>query len=399
LSPALSTYFELTAAWHFERTSNFELRASNFTRITPVKVIVIGAGVIGCAVAGELAARGAQVEVVDPRPIAAGATHASAGMLAPYSEGHHDGLLALGLASLSRYDAFVDRLRRETRLAFEYERAGTLQIANGASESEQLRAVAAEYQAKGVVCEWLDAPSLRDAAPSLTEQATGAVLLRAQGYVDATGMTRALAAAAQQRGVRFTAERVLNIADGAAAVTVTTAEGAIEGDALVLAAGSWSSAIAGVTAWPPPVKPIRGQLLHLRAASRIASRILWSTQCYIVPWHNGTTLVGATVEDVGFDERPTAEGVHRLLSAAQALVPLIGQAAFENVRVGLRPKTPDELPIIGPSSTMRHVFHATGHYRNGILLTPLTAELIADLVLDEREHPELALTSPARFGL
>jgi glycine oxidase len=364
-----------------------------------VKVIVIGAGVIGCAVACELAARGAQIEVVDPRAIGAGATHASAGMLAPYSEGHHHGLLTLGLASLSRYDAFVERLRRDSHVPFEYERTGTLQVAIGTAESEQLKAVATEYQGKGIACEWLDTSAMRDAAPLLSRDATAALLLPVQGYVDATGMTRALAAAAQHRGVRFTAERVLSVADHATVVSVTTPEGAIEGDALVLAAGSWSSAIAGVSSWPPPVKPIRGQLLHLRAASRIASRILWSSQCYLVPWHNGTTLVGATVEDVGFDERPTVDGVHRLLSAAQALLPAIAAAAFEDVRVGLRPKTPDELPIIGASSTMRRVFHATGHYRNGILLTPLTAELVADLVLDQRQHPELALTSPSRFGL
>ena len=142
-----------------------------------------------------------------------------------------------------------------------------------------------------------------------------------------------------------------------------------------------------------------GQLLHLRASSRIAPRILWGSSCYVVPWQNGATLIGATLEDAGFDERPTAEGVRQLLNAAQALVPAIAEAVFEDVRVGLRPKTPDELPIIGPSATMRHVFHATGHYRNGILLTPLTADLVADLVMDGRDHRELALTNPARFGL
>jgi glycine oxidase len=364
-----------------------------------VKVVVIGAGVIGCAVASELAARGAEVEVVDPRPIAAGATHASAGMLAPYSEGHHEGLLALALASLSRYDAFVDRLRRESQVPFEYERTGTLQVATSEPECDQLKADAEKWKAQGVACEWLDNVALREAAPSLTANAVAAILLPMQGYVDATGMTRALAAAAERRGVHFTAERVLSINAGPANVRVTTPEITIDGDALVLAAGSWSSAITDVGSWPPPVKPIRGQLLHLRAASRVAPRVVWGSSCYLVPWHNGMTLVGATVEDVGFDERPTVHGVRHLLDSVQALVPSIATATFEEVRVGLRPKTPDELPIIGPSSTMHHVFHATGHYRNGILLTPLTAELIADLILDRREHGELALTNPMRFGL
>lgn len=364
-----------------------------------MEVLVIGAGVVGCAVAYELAARGAHVEVIDPRPIAAGATHASAGMLAPHSEGHHEELLSLGLASLSRYDAFVDRLRHESRLPFEYERQGTLHVAVGDPEATRLEAEATRYRSRGVACDWLEGPALRATAPALNEHATAALLLRDQGYVDATGMTRALAAAAQRRGVRFTAERVLGIQPGPASVTVTTPEGTITGDALVLAAGSWSSAVAGVTSWPQPVKPIRGQLLHLRAPSRLAPRILWGSSCYVVPWQNGATLVGATVEDAGFDERPTAEGVRQLLNAAQTLVPSIGTAVFEDVRVGLRPKTPDELPIIGRSSTMRHVFHATGHYRNGILLTPLTADLVADLVLDGRDHRQLVLTDPARFGL
>ncbi len=364
-----------------------------------MKVLVIGAGVIGCAVAHELARRDAHVEVIDPRAIAAGATHASAGMLAPYSEEHHDGLLTLGLSSLSRYDAFVDRLRHESHIPFEYERRGTLHVAIDEAEAERLKAEANNYKSAGVACEWLDAAALHALAPSLCEHATAGLLLPMQGYVDATGMTRALAAAAERRGVHFTADRVLGIDAGATGVTVTTPEGTIAGDALVLAAGSWSSAVAGVSSWPPPVKPIRGQLLHLRAPARVAPLILWSNSCYVVPWQNGTTLVGATVEDAGFDERPTADGVRHLLNAAQELVPSLGSAAFEEVRVGLRPKTPDELPIIGPSSTMRHVFHATGHYRNGILLTPLTADLIADLLLDRREHHELTLTNPRRFGL
>ena len=364
-----------------------------------MRVVVIGAGVIGCAVAHALARRGAQVEVVDPRAIGAGATHASAGMLAPYSEGHHDGLLTLGLSSLARYDAFVDRLRHESHVTFEYERTGTLHVAGSDAEAERLKAEASGFTSAGVAHEWLDGAALRSVAPSVGEHAIAALLLPMQGYVDATGMTRALAAAAEHRGVHFTAERVLSIDARAEGVTITTPEGTISGDALVLAAGSWSSAIAGVTSWPLPVKPIRGQLLHLRAPARLASRILWGSSCYLVPWQNGTTLVGATMEDAGFDERPTAHGVRQLLNAAQALVPSIGNAVFEGVRVGLRPKTPDELPIIGPSSTMPHVFHATGHYRNGILMTPLTADLVADLVLDRREHGELALTNPSRFGL
>jgi thiazole synthase len=126
---------------------------------------------------------------------------------------------------------------------------------------------------------------------------------------------------------------------------------------------------------------------------------VWSDDCYVVPWRDGTVLVGATIENVGFAEHTTADGVQRLLNAAAELMPLLREARFEDARAGLRPKTPDELPVIGRSSTMPHVFYAAGHYRNGVLLAPLTAALVADLVLEGRERPELALVRPDRFGL
>jgi glycine/D-amino acid oxidase-like deaminating enzyme len=172
----------------------------------------------------------------------------------------------------------------------------------------------------------------------------------------------------------------------------------VEGDAVVIAAGSWSAdmALGGARV---PVRPIRGQLLQLRLARPAISRVVWGERCYVVPWLDGSLLVGATVEDVGFDERPTAAGVRVLLDAATELVPEVAAAAFEEVRVGLRPATSDELPVIGASSTMRRVFYATGHYRNGVLLAPLTALAIADLVLEGRERPEVAAARPDRFGL
>jgi glycine oxidase len=373
-----------------------------------VQVIVIGAGVIGCAVAHELTLGGARVRVVDPRPIGGGATHASAGMLAPFTEGHHASLFTLSSASLSLWDDYVERLHAESPRPFHYERSGTLQVATEADVSH-LTSEADRHAGQGIPHQWLEGRELREFEPSLGEQVQSGLLLPTQGWVDAGAMTRALADAAQRRDVRFTTERVLDIHADKRHVSVSTSEGTLEGDALVLAAGSWSSAVAGVTSWPPPVKPIRGQLLRLRAASRIASRIVWGSSCYVVPWPDGTTLVGATVEDVGFSEEPTAGGVATLLNAADQLLPATAAAIFQEVRVGLRPKTPDELPIIGPSSTMPHVFHATGHYRNGILLTPLTAKLVADLVLGgdadlvssaiDRHHDLLALTDPARFGL
>jgi glycine/D-amino acid oxidase-like deaminating enzyme len=210
---------------------------------------------------------------------------------------------------------------------------------------------------------------------------------------------QALALAATKRHALFSAERVLRVQANGDRAQVFTMDGTIDCDAVVIAAGAWSPEVIAVTAWPPYVKPIRGQLLHLRGVHRAASHIVWGSGCYVVPWKNGTALVGATVEDVGFHETATAQGVQSLLNAATSLLPSLADTTFEGVRVGLRPMTEDELPIIGPSSTLPNVFYATGHYRNGILLAPLTAAVVADYLLENREAPELAFTRPLRFGL
>jgi thiazole synthase len=211
-----------------------------------------------------------------------------------------------------------------------------------------------------------------------------ALLVPSHGFVGPAPLVDALVRAAAARGVSFVQSRAGSIDQ-------------IRADAIVVAAGSWSSEI--VTTPQPFVKPIRGQLLSLSMERRPAARVIWGTDCYLVPWQDGTVLVGATVEDVGFDERTTTSGVRGLLNAAVDLLPALEQAHFQEARAGLRPKTADELPAIGRSSTMPHVFYATGHYRNGVLLAPLTASLIADLVLDGRERPELADVRPDRFGL
>ena len=147
------------------------------------------------------------------------------------------------------------------------------------------------------------------------------------------------------------------------------------------------------------MKPVRGQLLHLAwPTAQPLRHVLWGTDCYIVPWLNGRVLVGATVEDAGFDERATAAGVRDLLEAGCALVPHLWQASFEEVRVGLRPGSPDGLPILGNSQIIPGLIYATGHYRNGVLLAPLTAALVKALVMDDASDPALDVTNPARIG-
>ena len=182
-------------------------------------------------------------------------------------------------------------------------------------------------------------------------------------------------------------------------VRVETSEETLTSNVVVLAAGSWSGGIPMAAAPPAPVRPVRGQLLQLRFERPPLSRVVWGADGYLVPWEDGRLLVGATVEDVGFDEGVTTEGVQQLLECAQALLPAARSAKCEGARAGLRPATPDELPIIGASSTMPGVYYATGHYRNGVLLAPLTAVMVADLILSGHEREELALVRPERFGL
>ena len=364
-----------------------------------MNVIVIGAGVVGCAVAHELAARGAGVRLLDMRDVGQGATRASAGVLCPHIEGHAAPLLALGTRSLDLYDEFIAHVSHDAHRQIEYRRSGTLEVALTDEDAARLRDVAARHARGGVEHRYVDAPGVLELEPGLSSHVRGGLFVPAHGYVGVQVLTDALAAAAVNRGARLdAAARVRGIAASARSVRVETADGPIEADAAVVAAGSWSGTIT-IGPAPAPVRPIRGQLLHLRAPAALASRVIWGADCYLVPWQDGSLLVGATAEDVGFDEGATVAGVRDLLEYACDLLPSAWTARFDAVRVGLRPATPDEMPIIGASTGTPRVFYATGHYRNGVLLAPITARLIGDLVLDGRDAPELALTRPARFGL
>ncbi len=360
---------------------------------------MVGAGVVGCAVGYELAVRGADVRVLDMRDVGEGATRASAGVLCPHIEGHAAPLLRLGVSSLAMYDEFVARVSHDARTSIEYRRTGTLEVALTGEEAERLQAAAAAHGRSGVEHRYLTTQDARELEPALPEHITGALFVPVHGYVAVSRFTAALAAAALAHGA--TIDRgvaVRRVTQRGRIVEVETPHESIEADAVVIAAGSWSGRVA-VGHGYPPVKPIRGQLLHLACMAPVASRVLWGAECYIVPWQDGSLLVGATVEDVGFDESATVAGVRDLLDHACTLLPSASSARFQGVRVGLRPATSDELPIIGRSSSDTAVFYATGHYRNGVLLAPFTAVAIADLILDRREAPELTITDPARYGL
>ena len=368
----------------------------------PSDIIVVGAGIVGCAIADELARRGASVEIVDERPIGMGATQASAGVLAPYIEAHEGHpLMDLTVRSLGLYEAFIERVVAESGVSVAYKRSGTLTVATDESEVPALRSAAEFLIRRGAPALLLDATATRTEEPHLGDCAVGSLLVEDHGFVAASDLTRALVASARRRGAQLIEQsRVRRILAQDDELVVETDRGTLTADAVVLAAGSWSGEIVvdGVAA-RLPVRPVRGQLLYLAWPGTPLRRVTWTRRCYLVPWDDGTVLLGATMEEAGFDERVTVAGVRDLLESACDVVPHAWSAAFRGARVGLRPGTPDDLPVIGLSASMPNLVYATGHFRNGVLLAPLTAQLVADALLDGRIDSALARVSPVRFGL
>lgn len=362
-------------------------------------VIVIGGGIIGCAVARELARRGAHVRLFESRAVSAGATQASAGILAPYIEGHERGaLFELTLRSLAMYDEFVSAAAEDAGTAIDYRRCGSLEVPSDESAADVLRNSARISAAAGL--EWLTPDQVRSLEPALPPTIPGALLSSMHGYVAVPALTEALAWAALRNGTEIeTARHIQTIRTTASNRLAVTADdgGTWEAEAVVIATGSWTGRLQLPGGAAVSVRPVRGQLIRLAWNSQPLSHVIWGRDCYVVPWQDGTVLVGATVEDVGFDERTTAAGVRDLLDAVCELIPEAWRATFVDARAGLRPATEDGLPILGSARRTPGIVYATGHFRNGVLLAPLTASLVADLVLEGRTDPALTLTDPDRF--
>jgi glycine oxidase len=369
---------------------------------SPSNILVIGAGIVGCAVACELTRRGAPVQILDDRPPGMGATQASAGMLAPYTEAKDRNSLFLDLAvrSLDLYDEFVARTAHDSGTAIGYNRSGALEIAGTDERMTELRNIARRLAGRGVPLEVLDAPAARAHEPQLGPDVAGGLCIPAHGYVNALQLARALFTAARCQGATFLDDgRVARISRHGGDLLVQTERSTHPARAVVVAAGSWSSRIDIEGAAAPPVRPVRGQMLHLAWKDMPPlRRVTWGEHCYLVPWDDGTLLVGATMEEVGFDEKTTTAGVQDLLNAACTFVPHVRDAGFLGARAGLRPGTPDAMPIIGWSRSVPNIMYATGHFRNGVLLAPLTAQLVADALLSGWIDPALDAIGPQRFG-
>jgi len=357
-----------------------------------VRVGIIGAGIIGCAIARELARDGRSVTVFDGRGVGGGATRASAGALVPYVEAHEDGpLQALTVRSLQLDDDFIRSVQGDSGADIDYRRCGSLEVARTVREQERLEAFARRMGRPGI--EWLDAAETRRLEPTLSSDTRGSLRIDRHGYVSASQLTRALARAAVASGTEIHTLSAVSVHPTHAGADIIDAAGGQHAfDAVVVAAGAWASTIRVEGDRPPAIRPVKGELLQLRGL--LLRGIVWSSSCYFVPQANGDVLLGATMQDVGFDERPTEAGRQQLWTAAATVVDMSTAVLIES-RVGLRPAAADTLPFIGYAKTATTVIYAVGHFRNGIILAPLTAELVRKLLAHEPD-PALALLSPSR---
>jgi glycine oxidase len=350
-------------------------------------VLVVGGGVIGLSCAWRAAQRGARVAVLERGEPGCGATRVAAGMLAPVGEltfGEPE-LLELTLAAARLYPDFVAELEAATGESTGYERLGALHVALDRDEAAQLRRVHDLQRSLALEAEWLPPRRCRDLEPGLTPSFHGGVFAPGEAAVDPRALTQVLATALRGEGgeVRAGTEVVDGIFEGEWLAGVRTAAGEelLAGN-VVLAGGAWSGAMGWLPEQVrPPVRPVKGQVLELRARGEEppARHILASERVYLVPRADGRLVVGATVEEMGFDTAVTAGGVHELLREAYRLLPDVAEMELVDAVAGLRPGTPNNLPLVGPGPVDGLVL-ATGHYRNGILLAPLAAQAVADLL-------------------
>ncbi|MET7516682.1 glycine oxidase ThiO [Streptomyces sp. NPDC005480] len=373
-------------------------------------VLVVGGGIIGLVTAWRAAQRGLRTAVVDPEP-GGGAAQVAAGMLAAVTELHYgeaeQTLLGLNVESARRYPAFAAELSEATGLDLGYRACGTLAVALDADDRAHLRELHALQRKSGLESEWLSGRECRRLEPMLAPSVRGGLRVDGDHQIDPRRLAKALVAACERAGVRFHrqwAERLTVVREGARGVVLADGTG-LDADQVVLAGGSLSGRLAGVPDDVlPPVRPVKGQVLRLTVPkvyapflSRTVRAVVRGGNLYLVPRVNGELVVGATSEELGWDTTVTAGGVYELLRDAHELVPGITELPLTETRAGLRPCSPDNAPILGPTA-LPGLLLATGHYRNGVLLTPVTGDSMAH-VLATGELPEVARPfTPRRFG-
>jgi glycine oxidase len=361
-------------------------------------VAIAGGGVIGGAIALELSRAGMRVGVFDRQQPGQEASWASAGILSPAPES--PGMIAmvpLGKKSLSLYPEFVAQVEEISGKSTGFRPEGTLEALFSGDAKAELNTIIALHHGLGLKAEAISADDARALEPALSEDVEAAVLRPEECSVDNRALTEAVLVAARRSGAEiFPGSSVMGIwRDERRCTGLILQDDKVEAKWTILAAGCFSAAIEGVATYAP-VRPAKGQMVALRADEVKMRRVLWSEHIYLVPRNDGRILAGATVEYVGFDKRTTAGGIEKILSAAIELAPGLANARIEETWAGLRPDTPDHLPILGPTD-LDGLIMATGHFRSGILLTPITARLIREWITEQQVSLDWERFSPLRF--
>jgi glycine oxidase len=361
-------------------------------------VAVAGGGLIGGSIALELARAGMRVGLFDRQEPGQEASWAGAGILSPAPESAAMvSLVPLGKASMTIYPEFVRTVEEISGQNAGYRPKGTLQALFSQDAREELSTVIALHHGLGLKAEPLRAEDARELEPSLSEDLEAGVLRPDEASVDNRALTQAVLEAARRSGVQFFpasgAEAIWR--EGERCVGLHLKNEKIEAPWTVIAAGCFSANIEGVAAYAP-VRPAKGQMIALRADNLKIERVLWSENIYLVPRNDGRILAGATVEYTGFEKGLTAGGLEKVLAGAIELSPGLANARVEETWAGLRPDSPDHLPILGPAD-IDGLLIATGHFRGGILLTPITARLVSEWVTQQRVSVDWDRFSPLRF--
>lgn len=364
--------------------------------------VIVGGGIIGASVALELARRGLQVAVLDRQELMREASWAAAGMLSPAPDSPAAiPLVPLARASLALYAEFVDSVEAASGLETGYRTGGAIEaICHGDAERE-LSTLVALHRGLGLACEPLPVDEALKMEPALGREARAAAFLPDECWIEPRALAAAVLEAARLAGAELSARReiVSLMLNGEKLAGVKTSDGeTIHAAQVVLAAGCWTSQILGASRYAPTL-PVRGQMAALRHSGQPIRHVLRSESGYLVPRNEHapqTIVVGSTIENAGFEKRVTSGGVEKILSGANELMPALEKAEIIETWCGLRPGTPDQLPILGPADVEGIVF-ATGHYRNGILLAPVTAKLIGEWVSDRRVSEDWEKFSPLRF--
>ena len=362
-------------------------------------VAIAGSGVIGGAIALELARAGLRVAVFDRQQPGREASWASAGILSPAPE--NPGMVVmvpLGKASLGLYPEFVAQVEEISGKNTGFRLKGTLEALFSHDTKAELSTIIALHHGLGLKAEPLRAEDARELEPALSEEVEAAVLRPEEGSIDNRALTAAILKAAQRSGAEvFSGNGAKAIwREGNRCAGLVLQNERVEAKWTVIAAGCFSAMIEGIAPYAP-VRPAKGQMAALRADDLKMERVLWSEKIYLVPRNDGRILAGATIEYAGFDKRTTAGGIEKILSAAIDLAPDLANARIEETWAGLRPDSPDHLPILGPTD-IDGLLMATGHFRSGILLTPVTARLIREWIMEQRVSVDWDRFSPLRFS-